>query len=58
MTRRRQDPLRPLDLHEWHTLERIARSGSERADWVARAKALLAVAGGAYYQEAARAAVI
>src|SRR5712691_12335486 len=53
MTRRQHDPLRILTLEEWHTLERIARSGRERADRVARAKALLAVAGGASYTAAA-----
>src|SRR4051812_8306416 len=56
MTRRQQDPLRTLTLDEWRTLERIARSGSERADRLARAKALLAVAGGASYTEAAQTA--
>ena len=55
MTRRQQQPLRYLSLDEWRTLERIARSGSESADRVARARALLAVAGGAFYTEAARA---
>ena len=53
MTRRQQAPLRMLDLQEWRTLEQIARSGRETADRVARAKALLAVAGGAFYTEAA-----
>jgi transposase len=43
-------------LEEWRTLERLARSGRERADHVARAKALRAVAGGASYTEAAQAA--
>jgi transposase len=37
-------------------LERVARAGSERADRAARAKALLAVADGAAFTEAARAA--
>jgi hypothetical protein len=53
MTRRQQDPLRTLQLEEHRMLEQIGRSGSERADRVARAKALLAVAGGASYTEAA-----
>jgi transposase len=56
MTRRRKDPLRPLSAHERSELERITRSGSDRADRVARAKALLAVADGAWYEAAARAA--
>ena len=56
MTRRQQDPLRSLTLSEWRTLERLARCGTESADRVARAKALLAVASGAFYTEAARAA--
>jgi transposase len=56
MTRRQQDPLRTLTLAEWRSLERIVRSGSERADRVARAKALLAVAGGASFTAAAQAA--
>lgn len=37
-------------------MEHIARAGSERADRVARAKAVLAVADGAAFTEAARAA--
>ena len=49
MTRRQQDPLRSLTVSEWRTLERVARCGSESADRVARAKALLAVASGAFY---------
>ena len=56
MTRRQNGPLRTLTLEELHTLEHVARSGSERADHVARAKALVAVAGGASYSEAARVA--
>lgn len=54
MTRRQQDPLRTLDITEWRSLEQVARSGSQSADRVARAQALLAVAGGAFYTEAAR----
>jgi transposase len=56
MTRRQQDPLRSLTVDEWRTLEHVVRRGSERADHVARAKALLAVAGGASYTAAAQAA--
>jgi transposase len=56
MTRRQKDPLRPLtdDEHEW--LVGVARSQAERAAHVARAKALLAVADGHSYIDAARAA--
>lgn len=53
MARRQRDPLRPLTAEERATLERICRAGSERADRVARAKALLAVADGAPYTVAA-----
>jgi transposase len=56
MTRRQCSPLRTLDITEWRSLEQVARSGSQSADRVARARALLAVAGGALYTEAARAA--
>ena len=41
---------------ERRALEQIARAGSERADRVARAKALLAVADGQRFTEAARSA--
>ncbi|MDQ3663019.1 MAG: helix-turn-helix domain-containing protein [Actinomycetota bacterium] len=56
MTRRQKDPLRLLtdDEHDW--LLRVARSRAEPASHVARAKALLAVADGASYTDAARAA--
>lgn len=53
MSRRKKDPLRPLTAVERATLEPVARSQSERADRVARAKALLAVADGASYTVAA-----
>ncbi len=53
---RQKDPLRPLAAAERTALEQIARAGSERADRVARAKALLAVAEGKRFAEAARAA--
>lgn len=56
MSRRQKDPLRPLTAAERAEVEQIARSGSERADRAARAKALLAVADGAGFAEAARAA--
>ena len=56
MPHRRQDPLRPLSADERLRLERIARSHTEPAAQVARAKALLAVAAGRRFTEAARVA--
>jgi transposase len=56
MTRRREDPLRPLTAEEREVLERISRAQNEPASHVARAKSLLAVADGASYVAAARAA--
>jgi transposase len=56
MTRRQKDPLRPLTQEEREVLGQIARMRSQRADRVARAKALLAVADGASFTEAAIAA--
>jgi hypothetical protein len=56
MSRRKTDPLRPLTPPERVTLEQIARAHRERADRVARAKALLAVAEGATYTAAAQGA--
>lgn len=54
MPRPQKDPLRPLapDEHAW--LERLSRSHAEPAAQVARAKALLAVAAGHRFTEAAR----
>lgn len=49
-------PLRPLTDAERTTLVQVARASAERADRVARAKALLAVADGASFTAAARAA--
>jgi transposase len=49
-------PLRALTPPERRALEAVARAGSERADRVARAKALLAVADGASFTAAAGAA--
>jgi transposase len=49
-------PLRPLTAEERRLLTQIARAPSERADRVARATALLAVADGASFAAAARAA--
>jgi len=56
MTRRQTDPLRPLTTDEREWLLRLARSGAEPAAHVARAKALLAVANGESYTDAAKAA--
>jgi transposase len=56
MPRPQKEPLRPLTDQERSILEQVARSGAERADRVARAKALLAVADGAPFTVAARAA--
>src|SRR5215210_7301097 len=55
MAQRRRIRLRPLAADERAELERIRWSGSARADRAARAKALLAVADGAAFTEAARA---
>ncbi len=54
MTRSKRDPLRPLTQAECDVVERISRSQAEPAAHVARAKALLAVAEGRDYTEAAR----
>ena len=56
MVRPAKERLRALDAAERTALERIARARSERADRAARAKALLAVADGARFTDAARAA--
>ena len=53
MSRRQKDPLRPLTADERTELERVSRASSERSDRVAHAKALLAVADGARYADAA-----
>ena len=55
MTRRQKDPPRPLTDDERNWLVRVARSGAEPAAHVARAKALLAVADGESYTDAAKA---
>jgi transposase len=49
-----KEPLRPLTPAERATLEQWARATSERADRVARAKLLLAVAAGASFTAAAQ----
>jgi Homeodomain-like domain len=56
MAQRRRIRLRPLTAAERTELERVARAGSARAERVARAKALVAVADGAPFTAAARAA--
>lgn len=56
MAGHQKDPLRPLTPDERLHLERLSRSRTDPAAHVARAKALLAVADGASYQAAARAA--
>jgi transposase len=56
MSRRKRDPLRALSADERAEVERLSRSGREPATVVAHAKALVAVANGATYTEAASAA--
>jgi transposase len=56
MTRRRKDPLRPLSAEERTCLQQISRASSEPASHVAHAKALLAIADGQTYDDAAKAA--
>lgn len=56
MAHKQKEPLRPLAVAERVALEAVARTGSERADRVARARALLAVADGATFMGAAQAA--
>jgi len=53
MSRRKKDPLRALNEEERQWLEQISRSRAEPEGHVARAKALLAVAEGHSYSEAA-----
>jgi transposase len=55
MTRRQKDPLRPLTKAERRDLTRLSRCRTAPATEVTRAALLLAVAGGADYQAAARA---
>jgi transposase len=56
MSRRRKDPLRSLTDDERRELTRLSRCRTAQATRVARAVALLAVADGSDYQQAARAA--
>lgn len=55
MAAAQKSPLRPLTADERRVLGEVARAPSERADRVARAKAVLAVAEGASFAAAARA---
>jgi len=54
MSRRQKEPLRPLSDEERAELVRVQRARSERAERVLRATALLAVADGVSYTEAAQ----
>lgn len=54
MTRRKKEPLRTLTEEERNWLERLSRSHQEPATHVAHAKAILAVADGCSYTEAAQ----
>jgi transposase len=54
MSRRRKDPLRALTEGERASLEQLGRTTSAPAGVVARARALVAVADGCSYTEAAR----
>jgi transposase len=56
MTRRQKDPLRSLTDEEQTVLKQVSRGQSEPASHVARAKAVLAVADGKSYTDAAKAA--
>jgi hypothetical protein len=56
MSARQKEPLRPLTAEERATLERVCRASSEQGDRVRRATALLAVAAGASFTDAARSA--
>lgn len=56
MPRRQKEPLRPLTPVEHAELERVSRAQSAPAAEVAHAKALLAVAAGQRFTDAARAA--
>src|SRR5690242_19653229 len=56
MVAHQKDPLRPLTTEERLTLEQVSRSHTAPAAAVARARELLAVADGASFEGAARAA--
>lgn len=49
-----KEPVRALTPEEERSLHRIAKASSERVDWVRRAKALLSVAQGQSFAQAAR----
>lgn len=49
-----KEPLRAVTTEERAAVERLARAGRARVDWVRRATARLAVAGGASFARAAR----
>lgn len=55
MSRHKNNPLRALNEPEYQALQQISRSQTAPAAEVSRAKALLAVAQGSHYQDAARA---
>jgi transposase len=55
MSRRKNDPLRPLTAHEQEVLAAVSRSQAAPAAQVVRAQLLLRVAAGSGYQEAAHA---
>jgi transposase len=54
MSRHQKDPLRALTEEERNVLKQIGRAQSEPVSHVARARALLAVADGSSYEDAAR----
>ena len=56
MPKPQKEPLRSLNEQEQHELHRIAKATAERMDVIKRARALLAVANGQGFSEAARAA--
>jgi transposase len=56
MAAHQKDPLRPLTAEERLTLQQVSRSRTDAATGVARAKEVLAVAEGASFEAAARAA--
>src|SRR5437660_1661223 len=55
MSRRQNDPLRPLTANEQEVLAQVSRSQAAPAAHITRAQLLLRVAAGAGYQDAARA---
>ncbi len=54
MAQPQKDPLRTLSTQEENELRRVVKATSERVDAVRRAKALLVVADGQSFAEAAR----